>query len=437
MLRAIISVVVLALAVPGSLDAARSRRKKKAPVQSVMVRVKTGDTLGRIALRHHVSVAQLRKLNKLKKGGVLRRGRQLRVKERPAESARKSVARVSGKRGKRGRAAAGKAPARGPWVTHKVARGDSLWMLADRYDVSIGTIRKVNHLRKRSVLRPGMVLKMKRRTGQVLADGVRLPSKGPGYVSTRPTRSYGTPGTVRLIQHVYAEVARLWPGTVPAIVADLSAEHGGHLAPHRSHQRGVDVDVSYYKQGNVKTRGLEVVTRDTIDIRKTWDAIRAYLNTGHVTVIFMDWNLQGILHEHLVSEGYPADLIAKIVQYPRPRSKRSGVIRHSPGHHHHLHVRFDCVKATDACAPVTTAWIPDRTRRTSVLAARAAERDKAETQVNVFLRRLDPEPRRVRRLRTGLGAAAPMPRPGLDALRMPRFGPTSGPPVRVRRSRRR
>jgi len=79
-----------------------------------------------------------------------------------------------------------------------------------------------------------------------------------------------------------------------------------------------------------------------------------------VPVIFMDYALQRTLHGHLVQIGYDKALRSRILQYPRSIEVKKGVIRHSPGHHHHLHVRFDCLSATDPCVAPKKVWIAAR-----------------------------------------------------------------------------
>jgi hypothetical protein len=150
----------------------------------------------------------------------------------------------------------------------------------------------------------------------------------------------------------------LHPYSVKGVIADISRSGGGYFPPHKSHRRGVDIDVGYFKVGNEALRYLEVVTPETIDIHKTWDLIRLFVNTGRVTAIFMDHKLQGVLHAHLTRLGYDKELLDVLVQYPRPIGEGSGIIRHSPGHHHHLHVRFDCFDPNDPCPADAVALIP-------------------------------------------------------------------------------
>ena len=342
----------------------RKRSKKvKAPIVWVMAKVKKGDSLSRLAKRHRVTIKQLRRLNRLKKGQLLHPGKRLRIKEREKRTADHRAARRGRKTPHRPKSNTLKRRGGGQWVTHKVRRGDSLWRLAARYDVSIKTIKKNNRMRRRVRLRKGMVLKIKRRLAPMLTSAVKLPRKGPGYISMRPTRSYGTPGSIRILEYVYARMAERHPGTAPGMVADLSRKDGGQLRPHKSHRRGVDVDVSYYKKGNARTRGLEIMTPETLDVDKSWDLIRVFINTGHVTAIFMDYELQRVLHGYLVSRGYGEKLLTRILQYPRAKRERRGLIRHSPGHHHHLHLRFDCVRPSDPCRIPKTDAIPYRSLR--------------------------------------------------------------------------
>jgi N-acetylmuramoyl-L-alanine amidase len=52
---------------------------------------------------------------------------------------------------------------RGVTTGHRVGRGDTLSEIAQRYGVSVGSLRTANRLKK-SEIRPGQVLKIPRRT---------------------------------------------------------------------------------------------------------------------------------------------------------------------------------------------------------------------------------------------------------------------------------
>lgn len=58
-------------------------------------------------------------------------------------------------------------------------------------------------------------------------------------------RSYGHPSLVLMLDRSAKQVAKARPGSV-LLVGDLSAEAGGPLSGHHSHQSGRDADVAFY-----------------------------------------------------------------------------------------------------------------------------------------------------------------------------------------------
>ncbi len=312
--------------------------------------VKAGDTFASFARRFRTSVGTVRRLNGLLRARTLPVGARLKVRER--EFAIRSGAPAD--------PSPPKTPAREKeWVVHKVKPGDTLGSIAERHGVRTADLVKLNRLGRRPKLKKGQVLRVKQRPDAVLVGGVALPADNRIYLRTRPDASFGTPGTIALIHEVYSAFRRLHPYSVPGVIADISRVGGGYFPPHKSHRRGVDADVGYFKVGNEPLRYLEVVTPETIDIVKTWDLIRLFINTGHVSVIFMDLKLQGVLYDHLKARGYDSELLEVLLQYPRSIGEKGGLLRHSPGHHHHLHVRFDCVDPVAQCKPSAVAIIPD------------------------------------------------------------------------------
>jgi membrane-bound lytic murein transglycosylase D len=98
-------------------------------------RVRSGETLGSIARRYHVSVAQLRAWNHLGAKGLIRAGQALRI----GSGGRMVLKRTSASSG---------APA--PHATrtraHLVRAGETLSSLARRYGVSVSALRAANNL---------------------------------------------------------------------------------------------------------------------------------------------------------------------------------------------------------------------------------------------------------------------------------------------------
>ncbi len=118
------------------------------PPASGIYRVRQGDSLWKIARRFGVTVADLKRWNRLK-SNTLRPGQRLVVT--PPDSAPASSV-----------------------ITYRVRSGDSLWKIARRYRVTVADLKRWNHL-KSNTLRPGQVLKIHR-------------SPGTGYITYRVRR---------------------------------------------------------------------------------------------------------------------------------------------------------------------------------------------------------------------------------------------------------
>jgi len=146
-----------------------------------------------------------------------------------------------------------------------------------------------------------------------------------------------------------SRMADMYPGTVPLIVGDLSAEKGGRLRPHSSHQSGRDVDLGYYFAGNEAMDRFADATGENLDAEKTWTLIDLLLSTHRVEYIFIDRSLHETLYKEAVRRGWGEDELEQIFEAPVGESVRSGVIRHQKGHRHHLHVRFACDESDKEC----------------------------------------------------------------------------------------
>jgi LysM repeat protein len=126
-LAAIAAVIVLAL--PAASD--------------VMYTVRSGDSAWTIAKKHHISHLALLRENGLGTKQILQPGQQLVIPGVPgpkASSSRSSAARAE--------------------QVHVVRQGDSLWLIARRYEVTVRALAKANNLRTSAVLRVGSRLKI-------------------------------------------------------------------------------------------------------------------------------------------------------------------------------------------------------------------------------------------------------------------------------------
>ncbi len=177
-----------------------------------------------------------------------------------------------------------------------------------------------------------------------LRDGCRLPMAGAGYVGVGE-RVWGADATVAWLQWAAAQVALQFPGSAPLVIGALSAENGGFIAPHKSHQSGRDADIGYFHTARSQARRFELTTADNLDAEKTWAFLEALLYTGDVTFIFMDYEIQASMYEALIDNGWTEATLAPLFQYPAGPSIGRGIIRHAKGHADHFHVRLRCVDA--------------------------------------------------------------------------------------------
>jgi hypothetical protein len=177
-----------------------------------------------------------------------------------------------------------------------------------------------------------------------LAIAAQLP-RGDGYVIRRPNLAYGATHVVEHLRHVIAEVRALYPEVHTLAIGDISAERGGKLAAHRSHQTGLDVDVGFYF-----TRMPDgypdrfAPADDTLDLQATWALVTAFARTSHlddgVAIMFLDYAVQKRLHAWAHARGTPDRDLEQLFQYPRGKDSQVGLIRHWPNHADHVHVRF-------------------------------------------------------------------------------------------------
>ena len=68
--------------------------------------------------------------------------------------------------------------------------------------------------------------------------------------------------------------------------------------------------------------------------------LHAFLETDAIEYMFVDYRLQGLLYKHARLKGYSKRKLKETFQYPRGRGRTKGIIRHSPSHKNHIHIRF-------------------------------------------------------------------------------------------------
>lgn len=129
--------------------ASKSKRSRTQTASSSSVRhkVRRGDTLTSVASRYGVSVSSIKSANNIN-GSAIRAGQVIRIpggKATASKSSKKSSSTA--------------AKSKSSVVKHNVRKGDTLWNIADRYDVSVSQLKNWNNL-KSSNLAQGDRLKI-------------------------------------------------------------------------------------------------------------------------------------------------------------------------------------------------------------------------------------------------------------------------------------
>jgi murein endopeptidase len=178
---------------------------------------------------------------------------------------------------------------------------------------------------------------------------------GSGYVLRRPWRAFGTTTMVETIQHIVSDVADRYYDTHAIAIGDLSAEQGGHISDHSSHQSGRDVDIGliFTQKPPAYPDSFVAGTSDNLDLEATYVLVdefaRTHADAGGVQIIFLDLKVQGLLYKWGLENGEDPAWLDKLFQFPHGRGESMGIVRHEPNHADHIHVRFQCPPNDELC----------------------------------------------------------------------------------------
>jgi murein endopeptidase len=132
----------------------------------------------------------------------------------------------------------------------------------------------------------------------------------------------------------------------PLVLGTMSRRHGGPMLGHLSHQTGRDLDVRLPLKGNMPAT-FEVTPR-RVDWLAVWHLVGALADTGAVAAVFLDYEAQKLIDKAARKSGASAEERRRVLQYPHG-AKAGGLVRHSPGHEAHMHIRFTCGALEPEC----------------------------------------------------------------------------------------
>lgn len=231
-------------------------------------------------------------------------------------------------------------------VANYVARpGDTVRKVAYRYMTSPSLVAWVSKLPleagRDTPLKPGQKIRVPIlfRAPSGFVEGEQL-TEGTGIAANhRQDTRWGRPQVVQIVRSVLREMNRRWPTRHPALVGSLSRMGGGALGRHKSHRSGQDIDIGYFtKSANMKTWGKPSLA--TIDYERTWYLVDAMEKTGHAAAIFMSPDIQRRVYKYALSKGEDPERLRSLFQHGPKGGKGDALIRHSPGHRDHVHIRL-------------------------------------------------------------------------------------------------
>lgn len=172
-----------------------------------------------------------------------------------------------------------------------------------------------------------------------LANAVRIPHD-PAWSLRFEHRAYGSSYAVRATVDALHEFRQRSAYTGPLRVWSMSRHYGGALPDHDSHQSGRDLDVKLPLRADLAP--TLAVEAKWVDYAALWYLLSAFVDTGTVQSIFLDYELQARVHAAALALGVDEATRLRVLQYPRPPLSPKGLVRDLEGHDDHIHVRFSC-----------------------------------------------------------------------------------------------
>jgi penicillin-insensitive murein DD-endopeptidase len=176
---------------------------------------------------------------------------------------------------------------------------------------------------------------------------------------------YGTWRMVQLLRRAARRVGQRSP-RVPLSVGELSAERGGDLPGHASHESGRDADVGFYMLDaagksfsalafanfDARGRGLPPNAGLRFDVARNWDFVARLLgdDDARVQYVFVSPWIRQLLLDEARRRGAAPALVARAAQVMTRANERHP-------HANHFHVRIYCgVDERPRCEDAGQIW---------------------------------------------------------------------------------
>lgn len=227
-----------------------------------------------------------------------------------------------------------------------------------------------------------------------LINGERFPNGGDKWIVVSPELTYGTHETINFVIDAITKVREQYPNAPPLRVNQISAQEGGFIRPHKSHQNGRDVDLGFYYPTVDPVRVRE--REKYIDVPKNWALLKALISNTDVQMILVDKRVQKVIYDYALQSGEDKAWLDQVFH-----NGRASIVQHARRHRDHFHVRFYNARAQELgrrVAPLLAQrpeqnLVMHRVKRGDTLGAIAARYNstvdmlrKANRMKNSFLR---------------------------------------------------
>ncbi len=109
----------------------------------------------------------------------------------------------------------------------------------------------------------------------LLLNGVQA-TENAYFKPVSPSGAWGTQETLDYLTAALKKVHDVIPDSPALALGDISAQGGGRLSPHVSHQAGRDLDIGFFYVSDARwyRRG----TAENLDLKRNWAFVRAIIN---------------------------------------------------------------------------------------------------------------------------------------------------------------
>lgn len=196
--------------------------------------------------------------------------------------------------------------------------------------------------------------------GRLPKHSTRIPSKGDGFrkINKSSGKNYGTGFLIDFLTQISTNFKAIHPDT-ELYINSLSNQSGGKVGRHKSHQNGLDVDISYLpgpkwrfksvvvnKEGDVLKKRASLSSNHKphpdLDVERNLKFFKMIVDTGVVNRIFVNHNLKTAFCLYSQSQG---------AAFFKAHEETLRRMRTDSYHHDHFHLRLKCHENFKRCKP--------------------------------------------------------------------------------------